>query len=70
MKNNRMEPATKQDVEAAERRLEKKIDELKAWMLDREVASIRWFVGTQLAYVVIVIGAVYFIVGHVATPHG
>jgi hypothetical protein len=65
-----MEPAaTKQDldraIESAERRLEKKLDELKAWMLDREVASIRWFVGTQLAYVVIVIGAVYFIVGHV-----
>lgn len=60
-----MEQATKQDIEGAERRLEKKIDELKAWMLDREVASIRWFVGTQLAYVVIVIGAVYFIVGHV-----
>ena len=55
-----MEPATKQDVESSERRLEKRIDELKAWMLDREVASIRWFVGTQLAYVVITLGAMYF----------
>jgi hypothetical protein len=64
-----MEPATKQDlehaIESAERQLEKKLDELKAWMLDREVASIRWFVGTQLAYVVILVGAMYFIVGHV-----
>jgi hypothetical protein len=60
-----MEPATKQDLESAERRLEKTISELKAWMLDREVASIRWFVGTQLAYVVILVGAMYFIVGHV-----
>jgi hypothetical protein len=60
-----MEPATKQDIDSAERRLEKALADLKSWMLDREVASIRWFVGTQLAYVVIVIGAVYFIVGHV-----
>ena len=60
-----MEPATKQDLDLVERRLEKKLDELKAWMLDREVASIRWFVGTQLAYVVILVGAMYFIVGHV-----
>jgi hypothetical protein len=60
-----MEPATKQDLDLIERRLEKKLDELKAWMLDREVASIRWFVGTQLAYVVILVGAMYFIVGHV-----
>jgi hypothetical protein len=65
-----MEPATKQDldraIESAERRLEKKLDELKAWMLDREVTAIRWFVGTQLVYVVILVGAMYFIAGHVA----
>jgi len=61
-----MEPATKQDLDVIERRLEKKLDELKAWMLDREVASIRWFVGTQLVYVVILVGAMYFIAGHVA----
>ena len=59
------DPATKQDLESFERRLEKKLDELKTWLLDREVASIRWFVGTQLAYVALVIGAVYFIVQHV-----
>ena len=57
--------ATKQDLEDVERRLETKIDQLRIWMLNREVQAIRWFVGTQLAYVVIVIGAVYFIVGHV-----
>jgi len=59
------DPATKDDLESFERRLEKKLDELKSWLLDREVGSIRWFVGTQLAYVVMVIGAVYFIVQHV-----
>jgi hypothetical protein len=60
-----MDPATKQDLEDVERRLETKLDQIKLWMLNREVQAIRWFVGTQLAYVVIVIGAVYFIVGHV-----
>ena len=59
------DPATKDDLENVERRLEKKLDELKSCLLDREVASIRWFVGTQLACVVLVIGAVYFIVQHV-----
>jgi hypothetical protein len=46
-------PATKNDLKALER-------DLKQWMLEREVASIRWFVGTQLAYVVITLGAMYF----------
>jgi hypothetical protein len=59
------DPATKDDLKSFERRLEKKLDELKTWLLDREVASIRWFVGTQLACVVLVIGAVYVIVQHV-----
>jgi len=59
------DPATKQDIEAAERRLEKKLDELKAWMLDREIASIRWLVGTQIAYFVITLGAMYFIASRV-----
>ena len=43
------DPATKDDVR-----------ELKQWMLEREVASIRWFVGTQIAYVVVTLGAMYF----------
>ena len=63
------DPATKEDLESTEKRLDRKIEsvknELKIWLLDREVASIRWLVGTQLAYVVLVIGAVYFIVQHV-----
>jgi hypothetical protein len=59
------DPATKDDLKSFERRLEKKLDELKSWLLGREVASIGWLVGTQLAYVVLVIGAVYFIVQHV-----
>lgn len=44
-----MEPATKADL-----------NDLKMWMLEREVTAIRWFVGTQLAYVVITLGAMYF----------
>jgi hypothetical protein len=66
MKDEAMsDPATKDDLKSFERRLEKKLEELKSCLLDREVASIRWFVGTQLACVVLVIGAVYFIVQHV-----
>jgi hypothetical protein len=49
-----MDPATKDDL-----------NELKRWMLEREVQSIRWFVGTQLAYVVITLGAMYFMLSHV-----
>jgi hypothetical protein len=47
------DPATKQDIEAAieaaERRLEKKLDELKAW----------------IAYFAITLGAMYFIASRV-----
>lgn len=50
-----MEPATKADLK-----------ELKQWMLEREIASIRWFVGTQLAYVVITLGAMYFMIQRLA----
>jgi hypothetical protein len=55
-----MDPVTKLDLENAERRLEKKLDDLKTWLLEREVQSIRWFVGTQIAYFVITLGAMYF----------
>lgn len=48
-----MNPATKQDLDDLKQ-------ELKQWMLEREVAAIRWFVGTQIAYVVITLGAMYF----------
>jgi hypothetical protein len=57
------DPATKDDVEQAEQRLERKLDALKAWMLEREVHSIRWFVGTQITYFVITLGAMYFMIG-------
>jgi hypothetical protein len=56
-----MDPVTKLDLENAEQRLEKKLDDLKTWLLEREVQSIRWFVGTQIAYFVITLGAMYFI---------
>jgi hypothetical protein len=45
------EPATKDDIK-----------ELKNFILEREVASIRWFVGTQVAYFAITLSAVYFLI--------
>jgi hypothetical protein len=54
------EPATKQDLQEA-------IGQLKVWMLERESASIRWFVGTQIAYFIVTwssaLGLVYFMTG-------
>jgi hypothetical protein len=38
-------------------------------MLEREVQSIRWFVGTQIAYFVITLGAMYFIASRLAPLH-
>lgn len=53
-----MEPATKQDI-----------DGLKVWILEREVTAVRWYVSiflsTQLAYVVIMLSAMYFMLQHV-----
>jgi hypothetical protein len=60
-----MDPATKQDVEAAERRLETKIEGLKTWIVERENAWIKWVMGIQVTYFVITLGAMYFFVGHV-----
>ena len=55
------EPATRADIQ-----------ELKQWILEREVAAIRWSVGllfgTQLTYTAIVIGAVYFMLQHFKAP--
>ena len=50
-----MDPATKDDLK-----------DLRQWLLEREVASIRWFVGSQLAYVVITLGAMYFMLQRLA----
>jgi len=57
-----MDPATKQDIEA----LDRKIDQIKLWMMEREVISIRWFVGTQITCFVLTLGAMYFMLGRVA----
>jgi hypothetical protein len=51
------QPATKHDLDELRR-------DLREFILEREVASIRWFVGTQIAYVVITLGAVYFMLSH------
>ncbi len=54
-----MDPATKVDLNELEM-------SMRQWMLEREVASIRWFVGTQLAYVVITLAAMYFMIQRLA----
>jgi hypothetical protein len=55
------EPATKQDVKDA-------VSELKQWILEREVTTIRWavglFLGIQLSYFALTLGVVYFAVAH------
>jgi hypothetical protein len=53
------EPATKEDLKNLERNL-------KQFIMEREVKSIRWFVGTfvgiQIAYFSITLAAVYFLI--------
>jgi hypothetical protein len=49
------EAATKDDIK-----------ELREFILQREVKSIRWFVGTQIAYFAITLTAVWFMLSH---PH-
>jgi hypothetical protein len=55
--NNQDQPATKADL-----------NELRLALIDREVKSIRWFVatflGAQIAYFAITLGAVYFMLSH------
>jgi hypothetical protein len=55
------EAATKQDLKDA-------IAELRQWMLEREVTTIRWAVGLffaiQLSYFALTLGVVYFAVAH------
>jgi hypothetical protein len=41
--------------------LREAIAELRQWMLERDVKSIRWMVGTQIAYFAITLSAVYFL---------
>jgi hypothetical protein len=48
------ESATKQDI-----------NELKQWILEREIQTIRWFVGTQITYFIITLGAMYFMLQHI-----
>jgi hypothetical protein len=55
------DPATRQDIKDA-------IAELKQWMLEREITTIRWavglFFGIQLSYFAITLGVVYFALAH------
>lgn len=47
--------ATKQDLKSA-------ISELKQWILERELAAIRWFTVLQITYFSITLAAVWFMV--------
>jgi hypothetical protein len=51
------EAATKDDLKEFER-------DLKQFMLEREVQSIRWLVGTQIVYFAITLTAVWFMLSH------
>jgi hypothetical protein len=53
------QPATKQDLKDLE-------NDLKRFILEREVQSIRWFVGTQIAYFAITLTAVWFMLNHLS----
>jgi hypothetical protein len=55
--SNDDQPATKHDLDHLGK-------DLREFILEREVASIRWFVGTQIAYFAITLGAVYFMLSH------
>jgi hypothetical protein len=59
--NGNEAPATKGDIQQA-------AQEIREFILKREVSSIRWFVGTfigaQIAYFAITLGAVYFMLSH------
>jgi hypothetical protein len=52
-------PVTKHDLDNLRR-------DLKEFILEREVASIRWFVGTQIVYFALTLGAMYFMVSQFA----
>lgn len=58
------EPATKQDVQDLER-------DLKAFILEREVSSLRWLIGIfgalQVTYFFGTLGMVYFLITHLHT---
>jgi hypothetical protein len=59
--NDNEAPATKGDIREA-------AQEIREFILKREVSSIRWFVatfiGAQIAYFAITLGAVYFLLAH------
>jgi hypothetical protein len=59
--NESNQPATKQDVIDT---VHEATRDIRLFILEREVQSIRWFVGTQVAYFAITLGAVYFMLAH------
>lgn len=59
------EPATKQDLKDLER-------DLKQFIVEREVSSIRWFIGIfgalQVTYFFGTLALVYFLISHLKSP--
>lgn len=51
------EPATKQDLQDLER-------DLKQFILEREVNTLRWFIGLQVTYFFGTLAAVWFMISH------
>jgi hypothetical protein len=65
MPNDSDSPATKRDLENLER-------DLKRFIIDREVTSIRWFIGVfgalQVTYFFGTLAMIYFLFTHLPKP--
>lgn len=57
MSNDFDQPATKGDLHNLER-------DLKQFILEREIISMRWMIGIQITYFGITLAAVWFMVSH------
>jgi hypothetical protein len=55
------EPATKEDLQDLKRDLLSLEQRLENFILNRELKSLRWSVGIQIAYFSITLAAVYFL---------
>ena len=58
------QPRTEVNDQITKADLESFKQELKTWILEREVNSVRWMVGTQIAYFAITLSAVWFLLTH------
>ena len=58
------EPATKEDLQELKRDLFDLERRLENFILNRELKSLRWSVGIQIAYFSITLAAMYFLLLH------